>query len=220
MLWRTFCFIATAFFLLLFECPAAEGSSDEPREKEINSSTEETAEHGVYFAVGESYAFCLQFATLVYVKDARTIVKRGKTMEQTCYSPVIEPDHSSPFVNVTLENRTIRKKLSPDGWLMFSIADFDSGTIDRANVLTFKIHHPVWNKTWIMESPAFLSPTSIRDWNLFADKKYDCRTRMNALFRLKPFMGDDSFQILFKQFLNNKVDREQITAPEIKILVE
>ena len=139
---------------------------------------------------------------------------------QNRFVPSFVKDFSQAVVTVSQGNKTLSKKLSWDGKLSFSLSEFHQTMVDPDQNLSFRIHYPDWEMAWMLEAPSILDPSTVRDWNIYTDNRYDCLTRILALNRLETVLGKEEYQKRFQEFFNKKEVHGHHVAPEMKIIPE
>ena len=132
------------------------------------------------------------------------------------FTPVFAPDSTCGEVKISLGGRTISRRLSTSGMLTFDIKDFTDASFNGKPV-DFTVVHGNWGQRWYVRSTPFAKPSTLRDWNIFSDTRYDYPTRLKALIRLEQMLGQKCCCEYMFALLNGKQDFTPVLNAEVRI---
>lgn len=132
------------------------------------------------------------------------------------YIPVVAAGSSQGEVLISCDGKSIVRKISADGKIAFDIGDFPEIRPDGREIEISILHKP-WNRRWIIRTPLLVTSKSLRDWNIFADSRYDYPSRCRALVALEPVLGEKRCREYLKLLLNG--DLRVCTIPQAKVRI-
>ena len=159
------------------------------------------------------------FKSHIGIEDVFNSPTRIEKRQQEVYSTAVSIDNSNSTVKITASDKSISKKVSPDGIMELDLSEIGPMAFDRQNTIKFKIHHEKWNMDWAVEAPATLDPEVIRDWNIFVDEQYDYGSRSFALTRLKPVLGEPAYRNYLKRLLDGEIDKRALPPMPTEIQI-